>query len=161
MLTVFPDPDAPLEPKEDMYSRMGDVALSVLEIKLLSQINGDTTPRSLVTTLGLPLYDVYHLLIRLCREGILSPGGGVDALQALVLGTEDHSMQESMQEAFAALDANDDDEQRKSAIDRVFGDESDGGSPLSALDRVLGSDGGDGERGADGLLDILRKNKAK
>ena len=49
-------PDAPLEPKTDMFARMGEVALGVLEIKLLSQINGDTTPRSLVSTLGLPLY---------------------------------------------------------------------------------------------------------
>ncbi|HEB54357.1 MAG TPA: DUF4388 domain-containing protein, partial [bacterium] len=80
MLTVFPNPDAPLEPKADMFARMGDVALGVLEIKLLSQINGDTTPRSLVGALGLPLHEVYSLLLRLAKEGILSSEGDVDSL---------------------------------------------------------------------------------
>ena len=183
MLTVFPDPDAPLEPKADMFARMNDVALNVLEIKLLSQINGDTTPRSLVSLLGLPLYDVYQLMIRLSREGILSATGGKEALQALMLGDEDSSVHESMQEAFAALDANDDEGERRSAIDRVFGDDDDaGGSPMSALDRVLGGGsgglgGGEGDgapppsKSADSsnaanpleteLLDILRKNNSK
>jgi hypothetical protein len=165
MVEVFPNPDAPLEPKADMFARMGDVALSVLEIKLLSQINGDTTPRSLVATLGLPLYDVYQILIRLGREGILAAGGGADALAALAVDEAEGSVQDSMQEAFAALDANDDAKQRRSAIDAVFGDE--GGTPLagkqtlSALDRVLG-----GQPAAPGgaeldreLLDMLRKGK--
>lgn len=141
MLLAFPNPDAPLEPKADMFARMGEVALGVLEIKLLSQINGDTTPRSLVSTLGLPLYDVYQLLIRLSKEGILAAGGGIEALQALGMITEESTVQASMREAFAALDANDDAEQRRSAIDRVFGDSEGGGSPLSALDKVLGGEG--------------------
>lgn len=167
MLTVFPDPDAPLEPKADMFARMGDVALGVLEIKLLSQINGDTTPRSLVNALGLPLVEVYQLLIRLCREGILSPAGGMQAIDNLMLGEEESSMQATMKEAFAALDANDDEGQRKSAIDRVFGgddDDGDDGNPLSALDKVLGGGGGEKDKKQGGeldreLLDILRNNK--
>lgn len=165
MLTVFPDPDAPLEPKADMFARMGDVALGVLEIKLLSQINGDTTPRSLVTALGLPLIDVYRILIRLSKEGILSSTGDADDLQGIEVGGADTSMQESMQEAFAALDANDDEGQRQSAIDRVFGDEEDdAGNALSALDSVFGADAAkpvDEERSGEldrELLDILRKN---
>ena len=164
MLTVFPNPDAPIEPKSDMFARMTDVALGVLEIKLLSQINGDTTPRGLVSVLGLPLYDVYQVLIRLTREGILSAGGGIDSLQGLMLGDVDSSVQASMQEAFAALDANDDEGQRKSAIDRVFGgdDEADA-NPLSALDRVLGGDTPPAPKGGEldrELLDILRKGKS-
>jgi Domain of unknown function (DUF4388) len=164
MLQVFPDPDAALEPKADMFARMGDVPLGVLEIKLLSQINGDTTPRSLVSTLGLPLYDVYQLLIRLSREGILSASGDPRLLQGM--GNDDTSMQDSMQEAFAALDANDDAEQRRSAIDRVFGDEDDGGGgalgSLSALDRVLGGEPAQSDQNGEldrELLDILRKHK--
>lgn len=147
MLTVFPDPDAALEPKADMFARMGDVALGVMEIKLLSQINGDTTPRSLVTTLGLPLNEVYKILIRLSKEGILSSTGDADTLQGIELGGDEGTVQESMQEAFAALDANDDEGERKSAIDRVFGgdEDSEAGSTLSALDRVLG-DGAPAER---------------
>ena len=150
MLQAFPDPDLPIEPKADMYVRMGDVALGVMEIKLLSQINGDTSPRGLVACLGLPLYDVYQMLLKLSREGILAAPGGQQALSGITL-----SVEESMQEAFAALDANDDAEQRRSAIDRVFGEPSpreDGN--LSALDRVLG-----GEKSSGEVVDLLRKSK--
>ncbi|MBL8753412.1 MAG: DUF4388 domain-containing protein [Planctomycetes bacterium] len=170
MLQAFPNPDAPLEPRADMFARMGDVALGVLEVKLLTQINGDTTPRSLVSALGLPLYDVYQLLIRLGKEGILSTAGGLDDLAG---ATDETSVQASMREAFAALDANDDAEQRKSAIDRVFGDDAEvQKSPRSALDKVLGGvesprpapspAGKSKDVGADldrELLDILRKGK--
>jgi hypothetical protein len=161
MLVAFPDPDTPLEPKADMFARMGDVALGVLEIKLLSHINGDTTPRSLVNTLGLPLFDVYQLLIRLCKEGILAPGGGAEALEALGVVTEDSSVQASMREAFAALDANDDDEQRRSAIDRVFGGGGgeDAKNPMSALDKVLGN--GPVAKAAAGAPGASAKDKAK
>ena len=155
MLQVFPDPDAPIEPKADMFVRMGDVALGVLEIKLLSQINGDTSPRALVSVLGLPLYDVYQLLIKLSREGILAAAGGDESLSGLTL-----SIEESMQEAFDALDANDDDEQRRSAIDRVLGEAEEPEVPAaaSALDRVLG--GFDETPAGDrGVLDLLRKSK--
>lgn len=165
MLAVFPNPDAPLEPKADMFARMGDVALGVMEIKLLSQINGLTTARSLVTTLGLPLNEVYKILIRLSKEGILSSVGDPDDLQGIDLGGNTDSMQESMQEAFAALDANDDEGERKSAIDRVFGDDWDqsGGSQLSALDRVFGDGGAGVDRSKSDidLSNILKKNNNK
>jgi hypothetical protein len=165
MLAAFPDPDAPLEPRSDMFARMGDVALGVLEIKLLSHVNGESSPRSLVNTLGLPLHDVYQMLIRLCREGILTPGGGNDALAAIVGGDDAGSVQQSMREAFAALDANDDAEQRRSAIDRVFGG-PEPGNTRSALDRVLGgaeppaAAAKEGRGEMDGPLGaLLRKNK--
>lgn len=169
MLTVFPDPDAPLEPKADMFARMGDVPLGVMEIKLLSQINGDTTPRSLVTTLGLPLNEVYHILIRLSKEGILSSTGDPDDLHGFDFGGGEGTVQESMQEAFAALDANDDVGERQSAIDRVFGGDDgsdDGGSTMSALDKVLGGDSPkslpQGKKDIDReFLGILRKNNKK
>ncbi|MBX3463322.1 MAG: DUF4388 domain-containing protein [Planctomycetes bacterium] len=154
MLQAFPDPDAPIEPKADMFARMGDVALGVMEIKLLSQINGDTSPRALVTGLGLPLYDVYQLLLKLSRDGILAAPGGENALSGITL-----SVEESMQEAMAALDANDDAQQRQSAIERVFGDEP---SPLdegstAAIDRVFG--GADKPAAGSELLGLLRKGK--
>jgi hypothetical protein len=102
---VFPDPSAPVEPRADMFARMGDVALDVLEIKLLSQINGEITPKGLVPVLGLPLFDVCQMLVRLAREGIISSPGGDEQFDRQRL-----SVAESMQEAFAALDANDDDQ---------------------------------------------------
>lgn len=163
MLQAFPDPDAPLEPKADMFARIGDVALGVQEIKLLSAINGDTSPRSLVSLLGLPLYDVYQLLIRLSRDGILAAAGGESALSGITL-----SLEESMQEAFAALDANDDATQRRTAIEAVLGDDATGTGAASALDRVLGGGppaqprpGASQPKAADldrELLAILRKN---
>ncbi len=167
MLLVFPNPDEAIEPKSDMFARMSDVALSVLEIKLLSQINGETTPRGMVTILGMPLFEVYQLLIKLSRDGIIAAAGGDAALSGAML-----SVEESMEEAFAALDANDDVENRRSAIDRVLGDDDEGarsdGGAASALDRVLGgalgAAGGDkaGGKGTEldrELLDILRKGK--
>ncbi len=168
MLAVIPDPDASLEPKSDMFARMSDVALGVLELKLVSQINGDTSPRSLVGSLGLPLFDIYMLLIKLSKDGVIAVPGGDAAVASLTLSVED-----SMQEAFAALDANDDESQRQSAIDRVFGDSGDGdgldvlgGTAASALDAVLGGeskpesgdDDNDGELDKD-LLSILRRTQ--
>ena len=111
----------------------------------------------------MPLYEVYKILIRLSREGILSSAGDADSLQGIELGGSSGSVQESMQEAFAALDANDDEGERKSAIDRVFGeDDGDSGSTLSALDRVLGGDSGPAGSSKSEVdrefLGILRKN---
>ena len=164
MLQVFPDPDAPLAATADMFARMGDAVLGVLEIKLLSQLNGETTPRSLVASLGLPLPDAYALLIRLAREGILDPPGDLDALRGLEDADGDASVDASLQAAFAALDENDDASQRQSAIDRVFGGDERADDPagtLSALDRVLddGEAGGGscGENDGAGMLDLLRK----
>ena len=159
MLQVFPNPDAPIEPKSDMFVRMGDVALGVLEIKLLSQINGDTSPRGLVPVLGLPLYDVYQLLIKLSRDGILAAAGGDASLSDLTL-----SVEESMQEAMQALDANDDAEQRRTAIDRVLGDDEEEAprvpaATASALDKVLGGFDEPVGGGGAGVLDLLRKGK--
>jgi len=158
MREVFPDPDAPLVPTQDMFARMGDAALGVLEIKLLSQLNGETTPRSLVASLGLPLPDVYALLIRLAREGIVDPPGDLEALRGLDSLDEDASLDETLQEAFAALDDNDDAGQRQSAIDRVFGDDDAAGEvgALSALDRVL-DDGVDDDDRRGPMLDLLRR----
>ncbi|MFY9342709.1 MAG: DUF4388 domain-containing protein [Planctomycetota bacterium] len=165
MLVAFPDPDTAIQPSADMYARLGDVALGVLEIKLLSLINGDTTPRSLVSALGLPLYDVYQLLIRLSQVGILSSDADTQTLTDIGAATEESSVQTSMREAFAALDANDDRNQRQSAIDRVFGADEPA-NPFAELDKALGGGdkgptgkGKDGGGLAPGVLDILRKGK--
>jgi hypothetical protein len=163
MLQVFPDPDAPLVSTEDMFARMGDAVLGVLEIKMLSQLNGETTPRSLVASLGLPLPDVYALLIRLAREGIVEPPGDLESLRGFECAEGEESVDASLQAAFAALDENDDESQRQSAIDRVFGgdEEPSGGlGALSALDRVL-DDGDQTTDGDDsgGMLELLRRPK--
>ena len=139
---VFGGPDAPLQPADDMYARMGDLVLGVLEIKLLSQIDGQTSPRSLVASLGLPLREVYALLVRLSMDGVLVPAGDVESLRGLGVGLELQTVQESMAQAFAALDDNDHVGQRRSAIDRVFG-------PATEPPSDAGAAGGAGERERD------------
>jgi len=156
MLTIFPDPEAPLTAADDMFARMGDLALGVTEIKLLTQLGAETTPRSLVGSLGLPLFEVYQVLIRLSVEGILQTSGDLSALQGLDVDRREESVEETMQEAFAALDENDDESQRQSAIDRVFGGDDSGDGALGALDRVLGED--DGQQPSD-VLGLLRRPK--
>ncbi len=133
MLAVFPDPAAPLEPRADMFARMADVTLGPMEIKLLSQLNGETSPKSLVPVLGVPLFEVYQLLVRLARDGILSPPGGQQALKSIAA-----SVQESLQMAFAALDANDDEAAPAPAAPAAPA--TGGGMDLSVLDRVFGGD---------------------
>jgi hypothetical protein len=118
MRRMFPDADAPLQPADDMLQRMGDIALDVHELKLVSQANGSTTPKALVPILGLPLFDVYCLLVRLAREGILV-AEHVESIE----GAPRLSVEESMQEAFAALDANDDHKAVTSALDSVLGED--------------------------------------
>lgn len=168
LLAVFPDPDAAIEPSSDMFARMSDTPLGVLELKLLTAINGDTSPRALAPILGLPLFEVYQMLVKLSRDGILAAPG-----QDPMLGGSALSVADSMQEAFAALDANDDATARRTALDKAFGGSgsaatgAEGGSAASALDRVLGGTApsrpprpGSGDAVLDqDLLAILRKGK--
>jgi hypothetical protein len=140
MQRVFPDHEQPIEPKADMYKRMGDIALGVLELKLLTAINGELTPRGAVQLLGLPMHDIYQMLLRLARLGILAPQ--VDE----VIEDVSESVEDSVQQAFAALDANDDQAVRKNALDKVLG----GGEELAKVQ---------GHTIDQELLTILRKNK--
>src|SRR5262245_45908516 len=156
-----------------MFARMGDVALDVLEIKLLSQINGEITPKGLVPVLGLPLFDVCQMLVRLAREGIISCPGGNEQFDRQRL-----SVAESMQEAFAALDANDDeqapgdgnDDEAEPAPKENGVARGSRAAASSALDKLF-SGGGDAaprpvDKKADGkgdgdFLSILRRPRKK
>jgi Domain of unknown function (DUF4388) len=113
---VFPNADQAVEPCEDMFARLGDLTLGVMEIKLIGLLNGAMSPRGLVQALGLPLHEVYQLLVRLAREGVIEPPAGSAVLADVTL-----SLEESMQEAFAALEANDDTSIRNHALDKVLG----------------------------------------
>jgi len=89
MQRLFPDPDAPIEPCADMFARMGDTALDVLQLKLLSQINGEVSARGLVPVLGVPLFDVYELLVQLADKVIIAASGGEVAATGLQLSVEE------------------------------------------------------------------------
>lgn len=155
---AFPDLDAPIEPCADMFARMANTPLSVLEIKLLSLVQGDTSPRAMVSLLGLPIYDVCQALARLAKLGIVAAAGGPRALLGVGDDPAPAGVKESVRAAMQALDANDDKAQRRSAIDRVFG-ETPAKSALRALDKVLGGfDGKDGDGALDQeLLGLLKR----
>ncbi|MBK8974459.1 MAG: DUF4388 domain-containing protein [Planctomycetes bacterium] len=133
MCRAFPSPDEPVEPMPDMLARISGLSLGVLEIKVLTMINGENSPRGLTELSGLPLYDVYRLLVRFAGEGaIVAPGGLASLLEV------DVSDEESVESALEALDANDDHLAVSSALDKVLGgfldDDGDGtglGNPLS------------------------------
>jgi hypothetical protein len=113
---VFPDPNQPLQPVPNIFTRIGSMDLGVLEIKMLAQINNKATPRALVSAMGLPLHEIYHYLVRFAKDGILVPPGGKEPLGELAM-----TIEESVEIAWQALDANDDDIAVSSALDKVLG----------------------------------------
>jgi len=124
MLRAFPEPDAPVVPAPDMLAVIGSLNLGVLEIKLLTQINGKASPRDLVKSMGLPLHDIYLQLVRFAREGAVQSAQPPGAVEDLYM-----SVEESMQTAFACLDANDDAHAMSGALDKVFGGSADAPPP--------------------------------
>lgn len=142
MNKVFPDADEPLKPVDNLIARIASMNLGVLEIKMLAQINGETSPRQLVSSMGLPLQDVYGYLVRFAKEGVLLPPGGMGMLDELAM-----SIEESVEIAWQALDANDDNIAVSSALDKVLGfdfdfdndddDEEIGGPRLHTVDEEI------------------------
>ena len=116
MLSVFPDQHGPIHPSADMYAKIGSLELDVLDIKLLSLVNGENSPKMIGEALGLPVYEAYQHLVRLAQQGVIPPPGGDKALTGVTMSVED-----SMKLAFEALDANDDSLAIGSALDNVFG----------------------------------------
>ncbi len=116
LVAVFPDPYAPIEPMPDMLARISGLNLGVLEIKMLTMVNGENSPIALTEMTGLPLPEVYQHLVHFAREGAVVVPGGMERLEELNL-----SVEESLQEAFEALDENDDDLALNSALDKVLG----------------------------------------
>ncbi|MEC7583408.1 MAG: DUF4388 domain-containing protein [Planctomycetota bacterium] len=141
----FPDADEPIMPSDDMFVGMADTALDVVQLKLVSQINGQVSPRQLVGLLGVPLFDVYQLLVQMAQDGIVrSPAGHVPAAGLQM------TVEESMQEAFAALDANDDEAVRTRALDRMLGEDAVAEDEVGLGDEHE-DDSGDPEAGPLGL----------
>lgn len=116
---VFPDPKAPIQPMPDMLARIAGLSLGVVEIKLLTLIDGEASPERLASFVGLPIHDVYQLLVTLAREGAIVVPGELSGIDHAVF-----SVQASLQAAFDALDANDDNLAVESALDRILGDDA-------------------------------------
>ena len=142
MLKVFPNPDQPIQPVPDMFARISEMDLGVLEIRLLARINGDASPRQLAPLIGLPLFEVYQHLVRYARDGVITADGGEQTLSEVVF-----TLEETMEKAFEVLDANDDELIRENALDDALGDpygEPEGGVPAegeSFLDILVKNDG--------------------
>jgi hypothetical protein len=129
MARAFPDPREPVQPMPDMLARISGLTLGVLEIKMLTMIDGENSPETLSALTGLPIFEIYQLLVTFAQEGaIVAPGGPESLLEANL------SAEESMRDAFEALDANDDGVAMNSALDRVLGDTGGVGFDRSALD---------------------------
>ena len=130
MARVFPDSRQPIQPMPDMLARISGLNLGVLEIKMLTMIDGENSPESLTVLTGLPIFEIYQQLVAFAREGaIVAPGGAESLLEA------NCSAEESMRMAFEVLDANDDEIAVSSALDRVLGDSGGGSSAEAQLPR--------------------------
>lgn len=100
LLAAFPDANAPVQLADDLLSRIGDLALSPLELNLLANLQTACSPQQLEAALGVPLFDVYLLLGQFAQQGLVVAQGDVCTKLDSAL-----SVAESMQEAFAALRA--------------------------------------------------------
>lgn len=115
MCQVFPDPDDPVVTVPDLYARIADLDLNPLEIKMLASCNGHHSPRDLVTVTGLPLQDVYQILVKLAGHGVVVPPGGQHSVAEASMTIED-----SMEVAFKALEANESDVTMGEALRRMM-----------------------------------------
>jgi hypothetical protein len=133
IVKAFPDPDAPVQPVPDMFAKIAGLDLAVMEIKMLTQVNGENSPRQIAPIMGLPLKDVYSILVRFARAGVVEAPGGLESLPEETLDSE-----ESMRVAFDALDANDDKSAIGSAIGKVLGDGNQDASGRGQVGRPSG-----------------------
>ena len=143
MLKVFPDPTVAIEPVADMFARIESMDLGVVEIRLLAMITGENSPKDLAPAIGLPLVDVYQALIGFARDGVLVAPGGLESLHDISF-----SVEESMERAFEALEANDDKLQVQNALDAALG-----------IDEDMGDDDDDADDASAGILAKLGAGK--
>src|SRR5690606_37607689 len=117
MARVFPDPRQPIEPMPDMLARISGLNLGVLEIKMLTMLDGEISPESLTVLTGLPIFEIYQQLVAFAREGaIVAPGGAASLLEA------NCSAEGPMRMASEVRHANADDVAVRPALDRVPGE---------------------------------------
>ncbi len=135
LLEVFPDPDEAIQPMDGMLARLDGLDLGVHEIKLFASLNNGVSPRLLASSIGLPLFDVYQHLVRYARDGVLVPIGGSETLKDITF-----TLEETMERAFEALDANDDNLEQERALEDALGD------PFA------------GDGGNESFLDVLARN---
>ena len=117
---VFPDLDEPICPAPDLFARIAEMSLDVVEIKILTLVNGENSFVMIREIVGMDNFDLGMLLVGFGRDGILLPPGGPDTLF-------DHKMDsmESMEAAAEALDANTVLDTIPDTLDAIFGGDED------------------------------------
>ncbi len=129
---IIPDMDTPIEPAPDRFSVLAEMALDASQIKLLAMINGENTVRTMAEDGGIPPFEVASMLAEFAKLGIIVPPGGPESLL-----DQPQSVQESVEWALAALDANEDLDALSNSLDQVF-------------DKISPGEGGEqGETGED------------
>lgn len=85
LLKVFPNPDRAIEPTEDSLRKVADMQLAAHELRILMAIDGKVTPRGLTDISGLPLLDVYRILVQYTRDEVILPHCEPDEFAELLL----------------------------------------------------------------------------
>ncbi|MEZ5989109.1 MAG: DUF4388 domain-containing protein [Planctomycetota bacterium] len=126
---VFPDLDEEIQPAPDLFSRIAELSLGVVEIKVLTIINGGNASFNKVkASVGLQSFDLGMMLVGFAQQGIIDPPGGTDSL-SYELSTE-----ESMEAVEEALMANESLDAIPESLDAIFGDEGEEGFGLGFLE---------------------------
>lgn len=117
---VFPDLDEPIRPAPDLFARIAEMSLDVVEIKILTLVNGENSFAMIREITGMDNFDLGMLLVGFGRDGILEPPGGQHTLF-----DDNMDSMESMEAAVEALDANAALEGIPDTLDAVFGGDED------------------------------------
>lgn len=136
---AFPDLEQPITPAPDLFTQIAEMSLGVVEIKVLTLVNGENSFTDVRHAVGLNRYDLGVMLLNFAHEGIIEPPGGADSL--------DHelSAEESMEAVEEALMVNESLEAIPESLDSIFGEsEDEQGFGLG----FLGAAREDGEDGA-------------
>ena len=120
---VLPDLDEELTPAPDLFARIGDMSLGVIEIKVLTLVNNESSFRQIAETVGLGYFDLGMMIVRFANQGILEPPGGQDTL------FEDlEDLEASLELAAEVLDQNREPEDSVADdLNAIFGEGDDAG----------------------------------
>jgi Domain of unknown function (DUF4388) len=116
---AFPDLDAPITPAPDLFTQIAEMSLGVVEIKVLTLVNGENCFNEIRRSVGLNRYDLGAMLLNFAHEGILEPPGGRESLG------HELSAEESMEAVEEALMVNESLEAIPESLDAIFGESDD------------------------------------
>ena len=116
---AFPDLQVPITPAPDLFTQIAEMSLGVVEIKVLTLVNGENCFDQIRRSVGLNRYDLGVMLLNFAHEGILEPPGGRESLG------HELSAEESMEAVEEALMVNESLEAIPESLDAIFGESDD------------------------------------